>query len=160
DAIDRDEEFAAGQRWRFRHLFVDEFQDATPLQIRLLRGWLGDSFDLAVVGDPAQAIYAFTGADAAPLLDFAHAFPGAETIVLNRNYRSTPEVVSIAEVALGGAASPARVPPEAIRSSGAAPTVISYADDEAEARAVADACWRSHADGVPWSRMGVLFRTN
>jgi DNA helicase-2/ATP-dependent DNA helicase PcrA len=160
DAIVRDEEFAAGQRWRFRHLFVDEFQDATPLQLRLLRGWLDASNDLTVVGDPAQAIYAFTGADASPLLDFVHAFRGGETITLARNYRSTPDVVAIADVALGDAAGPARVRPEAIRSTGAAPTVTAYADDEAEARAVADACWRSHAQGVPWTGMGVLFRTN
>jgi len=58
EAIARDEEFAAGQRWRFRHLFVDEFQDATPLQIRLLRAWLGDSDELTVVGDPAHALVA------------------------------------------------------------------------------------------------------
>jgi DNA helicase-2/ATP-dependent DNA helicase PcrA len=160
EAIARDEEFAAGQRWRFRHLFVDEFQDATPMQLRLLRGWLGGSSDLTVVGDPAQAIYAFTGADASPLVDFAGAFAGGETIVLAHNYRSTPDVVAIAEVALGTAAGAARVRPEAIRPTGAAPTVTVYADDEAEARAVADACWRSHAQGVPWTRMGVLFRTN
>lgn len=160
DLIDRDEEFAAGQRWRFRHLFVDEFQDATPLQVRLLRAWLGGSNDLTVVGDPAQAIYAFTGADASPLRDFERAFPGGETITLTRNYRSTPDVVAIAEAALGTAAGAARVRPEAIRPTGAAPTVNAYPDDEAEARAVADACWHAHAQGVPWSRMGVLFRTN
>jgi DNA helicase-2/ATP-dependent DNA helicase PcrA len=160
DAIERDEEFAAGQRWRFRHLFVDEFQDATPLQLRLLRGWIGESNDLTVVGDPAQAIYAFTGADASSLLHFEHAFPGGETIALTRNYRSTPDVVAIAEVALGAAAGPARVRPEAIRPSGAAPAFLAHPDDEAEARAVADACWRFHAQGVPWTRMAVLFRTN
>src|SRR5204863_6187106 len=71
DAIERDPDFAAAQRWRFRHLFVDEFQDATPLQIRLLRAWLGDRSDVCVVGDGAQAIYAFAGADASPLVDFA-----------------------------------------------------------------------------------------
>ena len=160
DAIARDEEFAAGQRWRFRHLFVDEFQDATPLQLRLLRGWLGTANDLTVVGDPAQAIYAFTGADAAPLRDFARTFPGGETIALATNYRSTPDVVAIAEVALGTAAGPARVRPEAVRPAGAAPRVTAYPDDEAEASAVADACWRAHAQGVPWTRMSVLFRTN
>jgi ATP-dependent DNA helicase UvrD/PcrA len=63
-------------------------------------------------------------------------------------------------VALGGAAGPARVRPEAIRPTGAAPTVTAYPDDEAEAAAVADACWRLHVQGVPWTRMGVLFRTN
>jgi DNA helicase-2/ATP-dependent DNA helicase PcrA len=160
EAIVRDEEFAAGQRWRFRHFFVDEFQDATPLQLRLLRAWLGGADDLTVVGDPAQAIYGFAGADAAPLVRFDRAFPGAATIVLGRNYRSTPAVVSLAEVALAGAAGETRLHPDAVRADGAAPTVTSYADDDAEATAVADACWESHAAGVPWPSMAVLFRTN
>ena len=76
DAIERDADFAASQRWRFRHLFVDEFQDATPLQTRLLRAWLGDRPDLCVVGDGAQAIYAFAGADASPLARVLAALPG------------------------------------------------------------------------------------
>jgi DNA helicase-2/ATP-dependent DNA helicase PcrA len=160
ETIDRDEEFAAGERWRFRHLFVDEFQDATPLQLRLLRAWLGNSNELTVVGDPAQAIYGFTGGDASPLVEFDRAFPGGDTIALVRNYRSTPDIVAIAEVALGGAAGGRRAHPDAIRPNGAAPTVTAYADDQAEARAVADACWLAHAQGVPWTRIGVLFRTN
>ncbi|HEV7526640.1 MAG TPA: ATP-dependent helicase [Acidimicrobiia bacterium] len=160
EAIARDEEFAAGQRWRFRHLFVDEFQDATPLQLRLLRAWLGGSDQLTVVGDPAQAIYGFTGADAAPLIEFARAFPGGQTIALGRNYRSTPGVVALAEVALGSAAGGARIRPEAIRADGAAPTITSYSDDDAEATAIAEACWERHAAGVPWHKMAVLFRTN
>ncbi len=160
DAITRDEEFAAGQRWRFRQFFVDEFQDATPLQLRLLRAWLGGSAELTVVGDPAQAIYGFTGADAAPLLRFDRAFPGGRTVVLDRNYRSTPAVVALAEVALGSAAGSDRRHPEAARADGAAPTIVSYADDDAEASAVAEACWESHAAGVAWQDMAVLFRTN
>src|SRR3954469_16020074 len=66
----RDPEFGAAQRWRFRHVHVDEFQDATPLQLALLRAWLDARPDLCAVGDPAQAIYAFAGADASPLRDF------------------------------------------------------------------------------------------
>jgi DNA helicase-2/ATP-dependent DNA helicase PcrA len=160
EAIVRDEEFAAGQRWRFRHLFVDEFQDATPLQLRLLRAWLGDTNELTVVGDPAQAIYGFTGADATPLISFDRTFPGGRTIALGRNYRSTPAVVALAEVALGEAAGGMRRVPEAIRPNGAAPTITAYADDDAEASAIASACWQNHAAGVPWHRMAVLFRTN
>ncbi len=160
DAIAHDEEFAAGQRWRFRHLFADEFQDATPLQLRLLRAWLGEANELTVVGDPAQAIYGFTGADASPLILFERTFPGGRTIALGRNYRSTPAVVALAEVALGPAAGRSRRRPEAVRPDGAPPTVTAYDDDDAEASAVADACWQAHAAGVPWHRMAVLFRTN
>jgi DNA helicase-2/ATP-dependent DNA helicase PcrA len=159
DGIARNDEFAAGQRWRFRHFFVDEFQDATPLQVRLLRAWLGQGRDLSVVGDPAQAIYGFAGADASPLGEFVHAF-GGETIALEHNYRSTPAVVEIAEVALGPAAHPARRPPRAVRQNGARPTIVAYDTGEAEAAAVADRCWRCFTAGVPWHGMAVLFRTN
>lgn len=66
-----DPSFAAAQRWRFRHLFVDEYQDVNPLQERLLRAWLGDRSDLCVVGDPNQAIYSWNGADPRFLTEFA-----------------------------------------------------------------------------------------
>ena len=115
DAIERDADFAAAQRWRFRHLFVDEFQDATPLQTRLLRAWLGDRPDLCVVGDGAQAIYAFAGADASPLTDFARHFPGGRTIALVYNYRSTDAIVAVAEAALGPASGVERDAPRAVR---------------------------------------------
>jgi DNA helicase-2/ATP-dependent DNA helicase PcrA len=128
--------------------------------LRLLRAWLGTTQDLTVVGDPAQAIYAFAGADARPLLAFERTFPGGTTIVLERNYRSTPAVVAIAEVALGDAAGDRRREPEAMRPDGAPPAVTGYDDDDAEAHAVAEACWHAHADGVPWNRIAVLFRTN
>ena len=75
DVLERDAEFAAAQRWRFRHLFVDEFQDASAAQFRLLRAWLGDRSDLCVVGDPDQAIYGFAGADASYLGGFRRGFP-------------------------------------------------------------------------------------
>src|SRR5262249_53668376 len=77
DALHTDAEFAAVQRWRFRHLFVDEFQDTSRAQFRLLTGWLGDRSDLCVVGDGDQAIYSFAGADPAHLVHFLDHFPAA-----------------------------------------------------------------------------------
>ena len=94
DALETDAEFAAVQRWRFRHLFVDEFQDTSPAQFRLVRAWLGDRTDLCVVGDPNQAIYGFAGADAGLLTRFRDHFPGARVVQLDRNYRSTPQIVA------------------------------------------------------------------
>ncbi len=85
DALLGDPAFAAAQRWRFRHLFVDEFQDTSPAQLRLLRGWLGDQTDLCVVGDPDQAIYAFAGAESGFLAGFARVFPGARVVDLRTN---------------------------------------------------------------------------
>ena len=160
DEIERDPTFAAAQRWRFRHVFVDEFQDATPLQVRLLRAWLGGGRDLCVVGDAAQAIYAFAGADATPLLRFADQFPGGTTVALTRNYRSTPQIVAVAEVALDAGSGAERVTVTAVRPEGAAPRVRAHADEAAEAAAVAQGCWEAYVGGVPWDRMAVLFRTN
>ena len=83
---------AAAQRWRFRHLFVDEFQDASAAQFRLLRAWLGDRSDLCVVGDPDQAIYGFAGADSSYLAGFRRWFPPEQFpdvgfVRLGSNYR-------------------------------------------------------------------------
>ncbi|MDQ1481841.1 MAG: ATP-dependent helicase UvrD/PcrA, partial [Actinomycetota bacterium] len=160
DAIERDEDFAASQRWRFRHLFVDEFQDATPLQLRLLRAWLGDRPDLSVVGDGAQAIYAFAGADASPLVDFARHFPGGRTVALAYNYRSTDAIVAVAEAALGPASGVERDAPRAVRPADRRAEFHAFDDDAEEADAVADACWREFTGGVAWHRIAVLFRTN
>ena len=160
DAIERDEDFAASQRWRFRHLFVDEFQDATPLQLRLLRAWLGDRSDLSVVGDGAQAIYAFAGADASPLVDFGRYFPGGRTVALAYNYRSTDAIVAVSEAALGPASGVERDAPRAVRPADRRAEIHAFDDDSGEAAAVADACWREFTGGVPWHRMAVLFRTN
>ena len=95
DVLERDAEFAAAQRWRFRHLFVDEFQDASPAQFRLLRAWLGDRSELCVVGDADQAIYGFAGADPTYLVRFTaqfppERFPDVGVVRLGGNYRSTP----------------------------------------------------------------------
>jgi DNA helicase-2/ATP-dependent DNA helicase PcrA len=160
DLVGRDPEFAEGQRFAFRHLFVDEFQDATPLQIRLLRAWLGARPDLSVVGDPAQAIYGFAGADASPLLEFGRSFPGGRSIALVHNYRSTPDVVTLAEAALAGTPAGARRPPVAVRGAGAPATVVAYDDADDEAAGIAERCWRAFTAGVPWRDMAVLFRTN
>src|SRR5205814_9585199 len=75
---------------------VDEYQDTDPLQERLLELWIGESRDLAVVGDPDQTIYTFTGATPEHLLRFADKHPGAKTVALTENYRSTPEVLALA----------------------------------------------------------------
>ena len=131
-----------------------------PLQLRLLRAWLGDRTDLCVVGDAAQAIYAFAGADAAPLTDFARHFPGGRVVALDRNYRSTPQIVDVAEGVLGPrpASSGRRCSRCGPRPS--RPSVRAFADDDAEAAAVAQGCWEAFVEGVPWDRIAVLFRTN
>jgi DNA helicase-2/ATP-dependent DNA helicase PcrA len=159
DALETDEEFASGQRWRFRHLFVDEFQDVSPAQLRLIRGWLGDRSDLTVVGDPDQAIFAFTGADPGALTGFTDAFRGARVVRLDRNYRSTPQVVAAAEALLADAGRPRPVR-TASRAGGPPPTITSYDDETIEAQAVAARLRELRTPTLGWSAFAVLYRTN
>jgi len=156
-ALEGDAEFAAVQRWRFRHLFVDEFQDATRAQIRLLRGWLGERTDLCVVGDPDQAIYGFAGAETACLTDFAERFPGGSTVRLGTNYRSTPQIVDTARTVLPVRA---RAHVRAAGTDGPAPTITAYPTDGDEARAVATRLRDAHDPQRGWSATAVLYRVN
>ncbi len=155
--LEADPEFAAVQQWRFRHLFVDEFQDVTRAQLDLLRGWLGDRSDLCVVGDPDQAIYAFAGADSGLLTRFAREFAGAEMVRLAANYRSTPEIVHAARAVLPPRE---RATVRAAGAEGPPAQITAYADDTAEARGIADALRWAHGATRPWSSMAVLYRVN
>jgi DNA helicase II / ATP-dependent DNA helicase PcrA len=156
--LDGDREFAGGQRWRFRHLFVDEFQDVNPLQARLLGAWLGDRRDLCVVGDPNQAIYAWNGADASLLNDFARHHPSAQVVRLTVNYRSSPQVLAVANAVLQSAGGRGRLQPT--RPDGPVPQVSAHDDDRAEARAVARAARDLHRPGGRWSDQAILVRTH
>jgi superfamily I DNA/RNA helicase len=156
DAIERDPSFAAAQRWRWRHLFVDEFQDLNPLQFRLLLAWLGQCSDLCAVGDPNQAIYGWNGGDALLLSRVAELWPTSEAVSLDDNHRCTPQIVRAASSVLGAAGS--RL--SSSITSGPEPTIHSYPSDTAEAQGTALAIRRAHLDGRPWSEMAVLARTN
>jgi DNA helicase-2/ATP-dependent DNA helicase PcrA len=154
-----DPEFAATQRWRFRHLFVDEFQDVNPLQHALMRSWLGDRTDLCVVGDPNQAIYAWNGADPAYLVRFKARYPTAETVALVDNFRSTPQIIAAAnQVLVEGIAFQQAL--KATRPDGPLPTITAYRDDEAEATGIARKVQRENRPGDGWSAQAVLVRTN
>ena len=158
----RDAEFAQAQRWRFQHLFVDEFQDVNPLQQALLDAWRGDRLDLCVVGDPNQAIYAWNGADPEALRRFPTRFPSAEVVRLTENYRSTPQILAVANaVLLGGGRGVDRAGAlQATRPDGPIPAVHAFDDDRAEAQGVARAVRDHHAPGASWSGQAVLVRTN
>lgn len=155
--IERDPSFAAAQRWRFRHLFVDEYQDVNPLQERLLRAWLGDRPDLCVVGDPDQAIYSWNGADASFLNDFTRHHPGAEVVRLEHAYRSTPQVLAAAAAVRRD---PGRRAFTAHRPDGPPPVVVGYQTDLDEAAGVARAIRELHGPGRPWAAQAVLVRTH
>ncbi len=159
ELIEQDPSFAAAQRWRFRHLFVDEYQDVNPLQERLLRAWLGDRKDLCVVGDENQAIYGWNGADAGYLNSFTRHHPGADVVELRDSYRSTPQILAVAASVLAGGRTVAQ-PLTAHRGDGALPAVVGYESDGDEANGIARAVREHHGPGRPWSSQAVLLRTN
>lgn len=157
-----DPEFADAQRWRFQHLFVDEFQDVNPLQAALLDAWRGDRLDLCVVGDPNQAIYSWNGADPDLLRQFPSRFPTAQVVRLTQNFRSAPQIlgVSNALLATGAAAVDRAGMLEATRPDGPVPKVVTYPDDRAEATGIARAVRDHHGPGARWSSQAILVRTN
>jgi len=158
---DRDD-IAAAVRAQYRQFVVDEYQDVNKAQQRLLDLWLGERDDVCVVGDPAQTIYSFTGASPEHLLDFPRRYPQATVVRLVRNYRSTPQIVGLANLVVRGSASgpAASVQLQAQGEPGPTPTLTACPDDAAEADAVARAIARLLETGTPASEVAVLFRTN
>lgn len=150
-------------RGQYRHFVVDEYQDVSPLQQYLLDQWLGGRHELCVVGDPSQTIYSFTGASPEHLLGFGRTHPGAAQIRLVRDYRSTPQVVTLANRLLvsgrkRGEPSPLQL--VAQRPDGPPVRWTAYDDDEAEAAGIAARIARLVADGARPSQIAVLYRTN
>ncbi len=154
-----DERVAAQVRRQYKWFVVDEFQDVSPLQSALLDLWLGGRDELCVVGDPAQTIYSFAGADADYLRDFPKRYPGTTSIELVRNYRSTPQVVETANSLLAGTPS-AGVELRSQHKPGSAVRFQGEPDEVAEARSVADRILRLQRAGTPYGEMAVLFRIN
>ncbi|RBY90015.1 ATP-dependent DNA helicase [Blastococcus sp. TF02A-26] len=150
-------------RAQYRHFVVDEYQDVNPLQQRLLDAWLGGRADVCVVGDPNQTIYSFTGADPDYLLGFADRYPDAEVVKLERDYRSTPQVVGLANKLIGQAPRRKGLPGLRLlgqRAEGPAPRFAEHPDEPAEAKAVAAACRELVDAGTPAAEIAILFRIN
>jgi DNA helicase II / ATP-dependent DNA helicase PcrA len=150
-------------RAQYRHFVVDEYQDVNPLQQRLLEAWLGGRDDLTVVGDASQTIYTFTGASSDHLVDFPRLRRGAVVVRLVRDYRSTPQVVGLANAVIRqarGAAARLRLELEGQRPPGPEPDLRIFPDEPAEAAAVARRCAELVGTGTPASEIAVLFRTN
>ncbi|NED76439.1 ATP-dependent helicase, partial [Streptomyces sp. SID9944] len=150
-------------RAQYQHFVVDEYQDVSPLQQRLLELWLGDRDDLCVVGDASQTIYSFTGATPDHLLDFRVRHPGATVVKLVRDYRSTPQVVHLANGLLAqarGRAADHRLELVSQRPAGPEPEYTEYTDEPAEAEGAARRIQDLLAAGVPASEIAILFRTN
>ncbi|GLP72217.1 DNA helicase-2/ATP-dependent DNA helicase PcrA [Streptomyces sp. SAI-126] len=150
-------------RSQYQHFVVDEYQDVSPLQQRLLELWLGQRDSLCVVGDASQTIYSFTGATPDHLLDFRTRHPGATVVKLVRDYRSTPQVVHLANGLLAqarGRAADHRLELVSQRRPGPEPVHTEYTDEPAEAEGAARRIRELMDAGVRASEIAILFRTN
>ena len=138
---------------------VDEYQDTNPLAERLLELWLGESRDVAVVGDPNQTIYTFTGATPDLLLSFASRHPGAKVVPLAENHRSTPQVLELANrLVAGGIGGPGAI--RATQPAGPAPSIRRYVNDEAEREAIVAAIRTLVGQGIAAAEIAILVRVN
>ena len=154
---------AASVHEQYRHFTVDEFQDVSPLQHRLLELWRGDRRDICVVGDASQTIYSFAGADARFLLEFESAHDDTRVVRLESNYRSDAAILAVANELMRG-----RPGALHLMSAGAgrpadpvdSPTVTAYDDDVAEARGVAARIAERIASGVDPRRIAILYRAH
>ncbi|HVF52472.1 MAG TPA: ATP-dependent DNA helicase UvrD2 [Actinomycetota bacterium] len=145
--------------WRYKAFTVDEYQDVNLLQETLLREWIGERDDLCVVGDDYQSIYGFTGASPDYLLQMPGRFRDTKVIRLETNYRSTPEVLAVANKLvpnLGGAEKVLR----AARPSGPKPMRRAFRDPSAETGFLVEQIKRLQGEGVPLEEMAILYRVN
>ena len=156
-----DEHPAAAEqvRERFHAFTVDEYQDVNPLQQALLDRWLGGRDEVCVVGDDHQTIYTFTGASPEYLLSFPERYPGSTVVRLEQNYRSTPQVLHVAN-ALGRHLGGFRKELRATLGEGTNPTARELPDAGTEVAFVLQEVRRLHGVGVPFEQMAVLYRIN
>ena len=156
--LETDEAAAERVRSRKTRFSVDEYQDTNLLAERLLKLWLGASRDLAVVGDPDQTIYTFTGATPELLLGFEARHPGARVVGLAENYRSSPQVLELANRLI-----PSAGPRGALRATqpaGPAPSMRRYTDDEAERAGIVGAIRALLGQGIEGGEIAILVRVN
>jgi DNA helicase II / ATP-dependent DNA helicase PcrA len=156
--LEDDPEATETIRSRKRWFSVDEYQDTSPLQERLLRLWLGDGRDICVVGDEDQTIYTFAGASSAFLMTFADRHEGARVVELTENYRSSPEVLELANRLIAASGRTKRL--TATRPSGPPPTIGGHRTADAELVALVAWVSRLVDQGTPPPQIAVLVRTN
>ena len=145
-------------RDQYRYFTVDEYQDVSPLQQRLLDLWLGKRDDICVVGDPAQTIYSFAGATPAFLLNFTNKYPGAEVIRLTSGYRSTPEIINTANTILRSASLGHEL--DAINEHGEKPEAQGFKTEKEEIDALVNLIQKDLTNGIHGYEIAILARTN
>ena len=143
---------------QYRYFTIDEYQDVSPVQQRLINAWLGKRNDICVVGDPAQTIYSFAGATPVFLNTFTQRFPDAEVIRLSTGYRSTPEITFAANALLRHGSMGQEL--VAQNDHGSAPSVVGYADEAAEVNGVLSEITELLTAGTAPHEVAILARTN
>jgi DNA helicase-2/ATP-dependent DNA helicase PcrA len=157
ELLEGDEDAVALVRSRKRWFSVDEYQDTNPLAERLLDLWRGESSDLAVVGDPDQTIYTFAGATPEFLLGFAGRHPGARVVTLTENYRSSPQILELANrIVTDGVRGALR----ATQPDGPPPSIRRFREPEAELHGIVEWMRAVGAAGVAPTETAVLVRIN
>ena len=162
-AIENSTAIAEEFRAQYCTFVVDEYQDVTPRQQRVLSAWLGNRDDITVVGDANQTIYSFTGASPEFLLDFSRTYPHATVVKLQRDYRSTPQITDLANTIISqatGRVSGTKLQLRGMLPAGPAPVFAGYDDEPAEARAVAERIKNLIEQGIPPAEIAVLYRIN
>ena len=156
--IEQEREVRERVQDQYRFFTVDEYQDISPLQQRLINAWLGSRQELCVVGDPAQTIYSFAGATPVFLNSFTQRFPEAEVVRLTTGYRSTPEIIFTANSILRKGAMGNEL--VAINEHGSKPTIAAYNDEVGEIAGIVRDIKELISEGTPAQEIAVLARTN
>ncbi|TGL82243.1 ATP-dependent helicase [Leptospira yasudae] len=145
---------------KYRFVMVDEFQDTNKIQAHIACLLASEHSNLMVVGDDAQCIYTFRGASVRGILDFPKIFPNTKTIFLEKNYRSTPAILNLANSVLENFAEKYDKYLFTENENGPKPSVLQFTDELEEAEGIADILLQKKEEGIPFKRMCVLFRAS
>lgn len=151
---------AASVHEQYRHFTVDEFQDVSPLQNRLLELWLGDRRDICVVGDASQTIYSFAGAEQRFLLEFGRRYPDATVVRLETNYRSQAPILEAANALMHGRPGALELVPARETFNAEAPTVTAFDTEREEAEGIAASIATRIQAGASPADIAVLYRAH
>jgi DNA helicase-2/ATP-dependent DNA helicase PcrA len=142
----------------YDHILVDEYQDSNLTQARILRGMCRTHQNITVVGDDAQSIYSFRGANVHNILDFPKQFPGAHLVTLEQNYRSTQPILDVTNTLISRAENRFTKNLWTKRGGGDTPWLVAARDEQQQTKFVVDRVLELHEEGIPLREIAVLFR--